>query len=380
MKLLFIAESFPSSDKTELTGGVEAGDYYISKELAQRHQVYVITLAKTAAPRKEVLNNITIFRVGLATEYYNRESFLARISFFLAAIATARKIDFELVHGSNVYSQLVAALISLMYRKPAIAKIADVYMGNWIAHTNLLTGIMGEIIERLVLFYPWHQMIAWSNTTQKKINKLRPKLQVEVIGGGIDTSNIKTSVIKYSKPTLVAVGRLVSYKRVDNVLNIFHQVRQTLPCHLVIVGSGSEFESLKTLAQKLGIQKDVKFTGFIASHQAVIEQVKRSHVLIHASTVEGFGLVTLEAAACGIPFVHSDLEVTREITQNGQGGFFFQIGDIDQAASQVTTLLTDKKLYNQKVAEGKKLANHYSWSQVARRTEQVFKKIAPKKA
>jgi glycosyltransferase involved in cell wall biosynthesis len=118
----------------------------------------------------------------------------------------------------------------------------------------------------------------------------------------------------------------------------------------------------------------MKFLGTIPQNE-LIRTLQKSQVFCLASSVEGFGIVVIEALAAGTPFVHSDLTVTREITHNGLGGLFFPVGEVDVLAKQLIRLLTDEKLYRQKQMEGQQLIKQYAWARVAKRTEMIYTKI-----
>ena len=91
-------------------------------------------------------------------------------------------------------------------------------------------------------------------------------------------------------------------------------------------------------------------------------------IFCHPSTVEGFGIVIVEAMSLGVPYVARDIPVISEITHGGKGGLLFK-NDLEQCRK---TLLTDKKLYAQKSLEAKKLAKLYTWEKTAKQTEGVF--------
>jgi glycosyltransferase involved in cell wall biosynthesis len=104
----------------------------------------------------------------------------------------------------------------------------------------------------------------------------------------------------------------------------------------------------------------------------LIKLLKSSTIFCLPSQVEGFGISTIEAAAAGVPYVVSDIDVFREITRNGQGGLLFDTNSISDLASKIQRLLKDHSLYAKKVIEGYKLAARYQWQDVAKATEKVY--------
>ena len=104
----------------------------------------------------------------------------------------------------------------------------------------------------------------------------------------------------------------------------------------------------------------------------LVRNLKESSIFCLRSGVEGFGISIIEAAAAGIPYVVSNIPVFREVTKYGQGGLFFDLGNIDDLTHKNQRLLRDQDLYQRKVREGIKLAEQYQWSTIAAQTERAY--------
>ena len=85
--------------------------------------------------------------------------------------------------------------------------------------------------------------------------------------------------------------------------------------------------------------------------------------------VEGFGIATIEAMACGLPAVLTDIPVNREITKNGQGAVFFQPENVADLANQLKNI---KSVYKRKKSEALNLAKTYTWQKIYQQTRQVY--------
>jgi len=103
--------------------------------------------------------------------------------------------------------------------------------------------------------------------------------------------------------------------------------------------------------------------------------LREPHLFCLPSVVEGFGLVTIEALASGVPFVNSNIPPTQEITQNGQGGLLFVPKNPQDLAAKAIKLLTNKPLYQTKVNQGLKLAQNYSWETIAKQSEEYYSQV-----
>ena len=378
MKLLFIAESYPTSAQADLTGGVEARDFYTASRLAQNHQVTVITGSRKGYSSHQNINGVTVIRVGLATTHTKRESLPARLSFSFLALPAALRQNFDLIQGSNVITEAITYLVAALKNKPAVAVIPDIYIGSWIKNTNLITGLVGEFIESIVITRPWDLIISWSGTTKDKLILYRanPKI-IKVIGAGVDTAAIAAlKAPKFSRPTITFAARLVKYKRAQDLIYAINILKDDIPdIQAKIIGIGPELDQLRQLRHQLKLADSVEFLGFIKKHQDVTKTIKQSHLFCLPSVVEGFGLVTIEALACSVPYVNSRIPSTLEVTHHSKGGLLFNPKSPQDLAQQAKKLLTDPKLYQSKQQEGQELIRHYSWDKVVRQTEKAFQAL-----
>ncbi len=378
MRIVFISESFPTSAQIDVTGGVEARDWQIAVALAKKHHVCVVTNARDNCPSQEKMRGITILRVGHSVTHEKRESVFTRISFVLACLKVIPQLSFDLIQGSNVVTQAIAAHAGQQMKKPIVALIPDIYIGKWIKNTNLITGIIGEILEPWVLHQPWDRIISWSNaTTQKLINQELDSQQITTIPGGVDLKSIqRLKVPKRKNPTIVTAARLVPYKRIDILIQAVARLSKKYPqIKLYILGDGPDKKRLQQLVTDTNCDNRVTFMGQVTSFNSVVKQMMSAHIFSLPSEVEGFGLATLEACACGLPYVNLNIPATREMTQNGKGGILIDTPNVELLTESINTLLSDRKLYNTKVKECWALSRQYDWSVSVRKTEKIFEKI-----
>ena len=134
--------------------------------------------------------------------------------------------------------------------------------------------------------------LAVSNSTRDAIARFGID-DVVVVPEGL-TLPERPSVPKADAPTLIHVGRLVSYKQVDHIIEAVGIARERMPeLRLWVVGGGPELASLQSKAAP-----GVEFFGFVP-HQEKLERMAAAHAIVMASTREGWGLVLAEAAALG---------------------------------------------------------------------------------
>ena len=161
--------------------------------------------------------------------------------------------------------------------------------------------------------------------------------------------------------TIICVARLVKTKRIDQLIKAVLGL-QPMP-KLIIVGHGPQEKPLKNLAQG-----NVKFLQNLP-RKDLIQILRRSVLFCLPSVVEGFGIATIEAMACGLPAVLADIPVNREVTRNGQGAVFFEPENIADLTDKIKSI---KAVYKQKQIEALNLAKTYTWQKIYSQTRQVY--------
>ncbi|MBI4149878.1 glycosyltransferase family 4 protein [Candidatus Woesearchaeota archaeon] len=378
MRITIITEYFPYSQRGEIRGGVEARCFYLGQELAKRHKVTVITSWQKETKRKDTIAGMAILRVGPHHRYTHKGygAFVSRLRFAKAAKAMAARVPADVIDGTNFISYLPAFAAAKKQGIPAMATYHEVWVGAWIKNKGLVTGSLGTIWERLVLTKPWDRIIAVSEfTKQKLLAHGIPAKRIAVIPNGIDALLYQGSARKEKNPTICCVSRLTPQKRVEDLLRAFTLVKKELPhAQCIIIGTGDEEVSLKQLAKTLGVSSSVQFLGFVREHKRVMQYLKRSHVFCLPSVMEGFGITILEAMACGVPYVCTDIKPLQEITHQGKGGFLCRQKDPHDLAAKLLQLLTDKRVYAQKARECRQYGRMRDWKRLAKEVEVAYQK------
>lgn len=313
-------------------GGVDARAMNLSKELAKRNEVHLFTSLQPGQERLEDHGNLLVHRLGEARPFVQRGDFLSRLRFNKICEKEILDLNPDVVEGSGFVSYAGSYRSGMVAMRPAMATVHEVWQGEWVRNMGLLNGAVGSVLERLYLKAPFDRYIAVSEFTKDKLvgMGIDPE-RVCVIKNGVDRGQFERVEVdgKFSSPTVVSICRLVSYKKVDLLIRAVGILRKKMPdIRLLIVGRGSEEQNLRNLVYSLGLERNVEFLGKVPTMDGLVELLKRSHLFVLPSIVEGFGMVVVEAMAAGTPYVASDIPPIREATQGGIGGRLFQPMDV----------------------------------------------------
>ncbi|ANB62000.1 N-acetyl-alpha-D-glucosaminyl L-malate synthase BshA [Anoxybacteroides amylolyticum] len=148
--------------------------------------------------------------------------------------------------------------------------------------------------------------------------------------------------ISEQEKVIIHVSNFRKVKRVPDVVRAFSLVRQALPAKLLLVGDGPEMTVVCRLVKQLGLTKDVLCLG---KQENLEELYSISDVKWLLSEKESFGLVLLEAMACSVPCIGTNIGGIPEVIDDGKTGFLCELGDVEAVAERTIKLLQDDHLH-----------------------------------
>jgi glycosyltransferase involved in cell wall biosynthesis len=162
---------------------------------------------------------------------------------------------------------------------------------------------------------------------------------VIAISCGIDAHNYTPSFAPRTENLIVFVGRVTGEKQIDTLLRAFAQLSPELEAKLEIVGGGEVEKELKSLAHTLGLDDRVKFAGYV-SDEYLRNALTRATVFAMPSTAELQSIATMEAMASGLPIVAANAMALPHLVHDGENGFLFEPGNVEEFAARLTEVLT----------------------------------------
>ena len=181
---------------------------------------------------------------------------------------------------------------------------------------------------------------------------------------------------------LLFVGRLERLKGVETAIRALALLRDRAHDDLRLIvlgedvrdGDESEKERLKAVASALGVRDRVDFLGSVAHHELPYFYAA-ADVCVMPSYSESFGLVALEAQACGRPVVASGVSGLRSVVRDEVSGYLIDGHDPAAYAERIGRLLADPELAQQMGRRGRLLAQRFSWTRTADRLEGLFENV-----
>jgi len=162
---------------------------------------------------------------------------------------------------------------------------------------------------------------------------------VHAISCGIDAHHYTPNFSAEIGNKILFVGRVTGEKKLDVLLKAFAKLPLSLDATLEIVGGGDQLNNLKNMASVLGIKERVSFTGYVTDSQ-LKEKLSAAKVFAMPSIAELQSIATMEAMASGLPIVGANAMALPHLIHDGENGFLFSPGDVEEMAQMLQRVLT----------------------------------------
>jgi L-malate glycosyltransferase len=148
--------------------------------------------------------------------------------------------------------------------------------------------------------------------------------------------------ISPNEKVLIHVSNFRAVKRVPDVVKAFSIVAKEMDAKLLLIGDGPEMTVVSKLVDQLGLKEKVLFLG---KQDNLEELYSISDLMLLLSEKESFGLVALEAMACGVPCIGTNIGGLPEVIIDGETGFICDLGDVENIAQKASRILLDSELH-----------------------------------
>lgn len=353
-------------------------------ELAQReHEVHFITYSQPFRLRDEMPN---IFFHEVEVSHYPLFDFppydLA-LATRMAEVAQFYALDLLHVHYAIPHS--VSALL-------AKQMIGSLPKGSWrLPFVTTLHGTDITLVGQDRSYLPITRFSIEQSDGVTAISKyLRDKTyqefnvrnEIQVISNFVNCDVYKRTDEIYAKrhefaapneKLLVHLSNFRPVKRVWDVVEIFDRVQKQIPAKLMLIGDGPDRSRVEWLAMEKGIHDKVMFLG---KQEMVYEKVALADMMLLPSELESFGLAALEAMACNVVPIATDVGGLPEVIEHGKTGFLARVGDVETMARYAVETLSDETKLKQLAAQARAAAqSRYCTSKIIPQYEDFYRKV-----
>ena len=271
------------------------------------HQVTVIAGGYEGAPGFESNGALTVHRYG------DRVTVIPQtIVRGLAGRVPKADVTLEIING-------ICWMTPLWHRGPCVSLIHHVHKSMYVDEMGRRGRVAGYALETFPLrgIYRRRRFATVSEATKAEMvseHRLDPE-QVGVVWPGVKVEDFAPGP-KAPEPTMVFLGRLKRYKRIERLFDVVDAVEGL---SLDVVGDGDQDGELKAEAHRRGVENRVRFHGHVGSERKA-ELLSRAWIAATASSAEGWSSATMEAAASGTPTIAHPVGGLKESIVHGETG------------------------------------------------------------
>lgn len=188
-----------------------------------------------------------------------------------------------------------------------------------------------------------------------------------------NSTSLRAEYASKDEKVLMHISNFRPVKRTLDVVDIFARVNRELPTKLILVGEGPDLPKIQCKIQELGLTDRVHLLG---KQDDVAQVISMADLLLLPSEKESFGLVALEAMACGVPTIGSTAGGIPELVTHGSTGLLAGIGDTQQMAEYALMLLRNEEMmksYKQACLD--RASDHFDIDKITAQYEQVYSRV-----
>jgi glycosyltransferase involved in cell wall biosynthesis len=352
-------------------GGAEKRVYELSRRLADRgHEVHCFGIKWWKGD--SVIQRDGVFLHGICNPrslYSGDRRSMQEALIFAWKVLVSLKGDYDLIDCQEFpYLPCFSAkLVTVAGKTDLFITWLEVWGDYWYEYIGK-KGLVGKSVETAVSRLTDNN-IAISERTRKGLEELGVSGS-QVVPIGIDFKGIGRIKAAETTSEIIYAGRLISHKNVNLLIRALMSVKREVPdVRTILIGDGPEYTKLKHLTKDLGLEKNIKFTGFLENYDEVVSLMKSSKVFVMPSTREGFGIAALEANACGLPVitVNHKMNAVCDLVTKGTG--LVCEPSVEELSEAIIRVLDESTSMRAKCVE---LARDYDWDKICDHIETIY--------
>jgi N-acetyl-alpha-D-glucosaminyl L-malate synthase BshA len=276
-----------------------------------------------------------------------------------------RYAPYEIALSSKIVDIALSAKLDVLHVHYAIPHAAAAVMAKYILkskgiHFPIVTTLHGTDITLVGKDATYEPVISYALKESDSITAVSKSLKedtyahfsvdkdIHVIPNFVDFSrfskkpkeHFKLAIAPNSEKILLHVSNFRKVKRVQDVVQVFKKVQESIPSKLLMIGDGPERDECERLCETLGIKEKVTFLG---KQEAIEEILSVGDLFLMPSETESFGLAALEAMACEVPVISTNTGGLPEVNIHGITGFTSDVGNVNAMAQGALEILKSEE-------------------------------------
>ena len=212
-------------------------------------------------------------------------------------------------------------------------------------------------------------VVANSKGLKNEALQTNPTQPIEVIYNGVDSMQFKPSGKSHEnkKLTLISTGRLAPHKGYHFLIKALAGIENV---KLILIGGGKQKTEIERLSKTLNVE--AIFKGKL-DHKRIVNELQKADIFVLPSVTEGMSNSLLEAIACGLPVLVTNVGGNSELVK--ENGFIVEKANPDALREKVKLYLSDKELIRKQSKASLKIAQSMSWEKVAEEYFEIYLKM-----
>lgn len=188
----------------------------------------------------------------------------------------------------------------------------------------------------------------------------------------VDKNHFKKAIAPNGEKILVHTSNFRKVKRVEDVIHIFKNVHKKIPSKLLLIGDGPERNNMELLCREIGLCDEIRFLG---KQDAVEELLAVSDLFLMPSEQESFGLAALEAMACEVPVISSNIGGIPEVNIQGKTGFMSDVGNVEEMSANAIKVLESDDVLQTFQKNAMEQAKKFDIKNILPQYEEYYKEV-----
>ena len=313
-------------------GGIERVVYEQSKRLLQRQFELMVLTNRIGTEKQYSYDGIRVqcydslsigFRLGIPYP-------IPSVTSYKTFLESVKSSDLIHVHGHPYLSSFIAAKIAKKYSKPLVLTQHNTfieYESIWDTVERLNDLVIGKEVLKDA-----DKIIVVSNATKNYVLSLGADPEkIKVLHNGVDLNRFKPKTgikddirkklgIPKDAIVVLTVRRLVYKNGIDTLIESAEiAIKKNPTVVFLVVGTGPDFNEVKTRIKQMGIEKNFRLTGFVSDEDLPFYYNAADFFVLPSKSGEGLPLVALEAMACGLPVIATNVGGISEVMVKDYG-------------------------------------------------------------